>query len=42
MIYILKTITFISLQIFINSCTNKCVVADIEVSELLSTVAKDQ
>lgn len=28
--------------LFINSCSNKCVIGNIEVSELLSTVAKEQ
>ena len=37
-----KTSTFFLLLLFFSSCSNKCVVDNIEVSELLSTVAKER
>lgn len=40
--FFLKTSLSCLLLLFMNSCSNKCMVNDIEVSELLSTVAKEK
>lgn len=37
-----KTISIFFLLLLVNSCSNKCVVNNIEVSELLGTVAKEK